>query len=567
MPLDSVPAARALVDTLSTALNVRVIGDSMQAAHLLDFLASRELLLVLDSFEHLLDCTHLLRDVLRSAPRVKILLTSRARLGLPEEWAVEVLGLDVPPELQSTLLQAQEHAAVRLFLNSVQRADPTFALSPESLPHIVYIRRRVAGLPLGIELAAAWARLIPCQQIAEEMEESLDLLQNPDSSTTGRHRSLRATFEYSYRLLSETQQAQFRKLSVFRGGCSAEGANRVAGISPAILICLADRSLLQISPSWRLDMHPTLRDYATEKLAEHPEEEAAVKEHHGRFYPSFLRITEGALRSESPQKAQNEIDGELGNVREAWRWAVAGAEFEELGSSAAALSRFYDLRGLIREAEAVFGEAAQRLLTLVPGTNWVQTIACRLFTEQSRFLLHGGDYARATEVATAAAAQACTAGETLCEVTVRYIKGEALWMKLGHALEALGQHDSAARAYQESVGLRREMSWHNVAMEPLAGLAQVAMAQGRLDQAQEYVEEIWTHIQSGTLNGTVSPFQVYLTCYRLLEAIKDPRARQILERAHRDLQERSARIADVEMQRSFLENVRPHRKIVREYAC
>ena len=142
----------------------------------------------------------------------------------------------------------------------------------------------------------------------------------------------------------------------------------------------------------------------------------------------------------------------------------------------------------------------------------------------------------------------------------------ALWMKLGHALEALGQHDSAARAYQESHDLRREMGWHDVAMEPLAGLAQVAMAQGRLDRAQEYVEVIWTHLQDGTLNGTVSPFQVYLTCYHLFEAIKDPRAHQILEQAHRDLQERAARIADVEMQWSFLENVRPHREIIRELA-
>ena len=368
VPLASVPAARAVVDTLASALNFRVSGDSMQAAHLLDFLASRELLLVLDSFEHLLDCAYLLRDVLRSAPRVKVLLTSRARLGLPEEWAVEVLGLDMPSEPQPTLLQAQEHAAVRLFLNSVQRVDPAFALSPDNLSHIVYICRRVAGLPLGIELAAAWARLIPCHKIAEEMEESLDFLQNPDDSTAGRHRSLRATFEYSYRLLSETQQAEFRKLSVFRGGCSAEGAHRVAGISPAVLICLADRSLLQISPSRRVDMHPTLQEYATEKLAEHPEEEAVVRESHGRFYLSFLRTTENALRGESPQGAQSEIDNELGNVREAWRWAVDGAEFEELGSSAAALSRYYDLRGPIQEAEAVFGEAAQRLLTLAPGT-------------------------------------------------------------------------------------------------------------------------------------------------------------------------------------------------------
>lgn len=766
VPLVNVSAARALVDTLATALSLKVSGDSMEVAHLLEFLSSRELLLVLDGFEHLLDSTDLLRGIVRSAPQVKVLVTSRARLGLPEEWVVEVLGLDMPLEPQPTVPQAEGHAAVQLFLKSVQRVAPGFSLSLDNLSHVLHICRRVAGLPLGIELAAAWARLIPCQQIAEEMAESLDFLQHPDVGTTGRHSSLRATFEYSYRLLSDVQQAQFRKLSVFRGGCSAEGAQRVAGMNPAALMCLADRSLLQISPSRRLDMHPTLRDYAAEKLAEHPEEEATVRDHHGRFYLSFLRDSERALRSESPQGAQDEIDGELGNVRGAWRWAVDGVELEELGSSIAALSRYYDLKGSIHEAEAVFGEAAYRLLTRLPGEDGVRAVACHLLTEQARFLLHGGNYAQAAEVARAAAARACAVEDRICEATSRYVEGEALWrqgnhgaarteleraltlvreeplagaatraarevetwtlgslgaaswihgdheqgrgyleealeiaqaendarerskllanlgvcaveqgnyaeandlllqsllirqsmgdrrgegitlgnlgnvflylgayaqarayyaqalhiqreigarndealslgnlglvhhylgenaaartlcrealqigretgerrtqgalwMKLGHALEGLGQHDSAARAYRESLSLRRNMGWTDVAMEPLAGLAQVAMAQGRSNQAQECAEEIWSHLQTGTLNGTVSPFQVYVTTYSVLREAGDPRAGQILERAHKELQDRATRIADIEMQRSFLQNVQPHREIVREYA-
>jgi tetratricopeptide (TPR) repeat protein len=166
-----------------------------------------------------------------------------------------------------------------------------------------------------------------------------------------------------------------------------------------------------------------------------------------------------------------------------------------------------------------------------------------------------------------------TAARALCREALRIAQqtGErrteaALWMKLGHALEALGQHDSASRAYQESVDLRRTQGWYDVAMEPLAGLAEVAMAQGRLVQAQEYVEEIWSYLQTGTLNGTVSPFQIYLISYLVFQRIKDPRAAHILRRAHSELQDRAARIADVEMQRSFLENVRSHREIIDEYA-
>jgi len=154
----------------------------------------------------------------------------------------------------------------------------------------------------------------------------------------------------------------------------------------------------------------------------------------------------------------------------------------------------------------------------------------------------------------------------------------AMWMKLGHALAGLGQFDGAAKAYQESVALRREKGWSNVTMEPLAGLARVALAQGDLAQAQAHVDEILRHMEGGdpsapdlrpasrhALDGTISPFQVYLTCYRVLEVGQDPRARDVLATAYHLLQERAARITEKEMQRSFLEDVSPHRQIVRAF--
>jgi len=147
-------------------------------------------------------------------------------------------------------------------------------------------------------------------------------------------------------------------------------------------------------------------------------------------------------------------------------------------------------------------------------------------------------------------------------------------MKLGHALTGLGQLDEAAHAYQESVTLRRAMGWHNVAMEPLAALAHVALAQGYYEQAQMHVEEILSHLETATpsagsghgLDGTINPFQVYLTCYRVLKANQDPRAQEILATAYGLLQERAEKITDEGMRRSFLENVAAHREIAGEFS-
>lgn len=140
-----------------------------------------------------------------------------------------------------------------------------------------------------------------------------------------------------------------------------------------------------------------------------------------------------------------------------------------------------------------------------------------------------------------------------------------MWMKLGHAQASLGQFDKAATAYREAIALQRELGRLNQAMEPLAGLAGVALAQGELQQAQAHVEEILSHLEAGgVLDGTIDPFQIHLTCYRVLKANQAPRAGALVTAAYDLLQERAAKITDEALRRSFLENVASHREIVRE---
>jgi len=136
---------------------------------------------------------------------------------------------------------------------------------------------------------------------------------------------------------------------------------------------------------------------------------------------------------------------------------------------------------------------------------------------------------------------------------------------LGHALAGLGQLAEAANAYQDALEIRRTLGQYNLAMESLAGLARVSLAQRELAQAQAQVEQILAHLQTGDLRGTEEPFRVYLTCYRVLCATGDPRAQETLDTAHHLLQEWAARISDAAMSHSFLENVAAHREIVQEF--
>lgn len=768
VPVADVPDPAHLPEALAARLKQPGADRPLDAAQLVGFLRSKELLLILDSFEHLAAGAALILAILRWAPEVRILVTSRTCLGLEGEWALHLGGLEVPPEPVATVADAEGCSAVQLFVQSARRAAPDFALSPTNLPHVVRICRLVAGLPLGIELAAAWVRLFPSRQIADQIQKSPDFLHNPRMESTERHHSLRATFQYSYKLLPRPEQVLFRRLSVFRGGFTPDAASQVVGASPSQLSRLLDRSLLQALPSRRLDLHPVLRDYAAEELASGRHEEWETRARHCRTYLSFVQEREGLLRGEDPKEVLEEIEAELGNLRQAWGWALSQAWIEEIEASIGALSHFYDLAGMYREALELFGSAADRMLVLAPEEAAAWRARGRLLVEQSRFLLQSADYARASKVAESAAGLAHRGQDDLAQATARRIWGEALWrqgdhpaarsqlesalvmartvvdtagtagraarqveidclsslgaacwihgdrdqargflqqalqmatadhnrhdeaklltslgvcaleegryaeardrfrqslsmrralgdrrgesitlgnlgnlllylgayaqarahyeralciqqqtgarndealsvgnmslvyhylgedgtaleysrqalqiaqetgelrtegamwMKLGHALAGLGVLDEAARAYQNSVALRRQMGWTNVATEPLAGLARVALAVGDLAQAEACAREILEHLATGTLDGTIAPLEILLTCYRVLAAADDPRAGQVLDMTHERLQERAARISDREMQRSFLEDVPYHREIVRALAA
>ena len=150
------------------------------------------------------------------------------------------------------------------------------------------------------------------------------------------------------------------------------------------------------------------------------------------------------------------------------------------------------------------------------------------------------------------------------EIGSRRTQGYAL-TSLGHALAGLGQLAEAGEFYQQALTLRHELGQHHLAMEDWAGLARISIAQGNSTQAQAYVEEILSYLQDHTLDGTEEPFQIYLTCYHVLNAHHDPRAQIVLKTAYHLLQEQAAKITSEEMRRSFLENVAAHREIVEEY--
>jgi DNA-binding SARP family transcriptional activator len=370
--LSNVDAARFLAPALVEAL--RVPGSGEPEERLFNYLSEKELLLVLDSFEHLLPSARgvgerergsggidLLAELLQRAPPIKLLITSRERLNLREEWVFDLHGLALPPEDAPGPWEA--YSATQLFVAEARRTRRDFAPSPPEVDAITRVCRMLEGVPLGIELAAAAARAQTCAALAEALAHGLDVLASPLHNVPERHRSLRAAFDHSWSLLSTAEREAVCRLSAFRGAFTGEAAGRVARVSAAQLSALADKSFLRLTDA-RCEMHDILRQYAAEQLP--PAEQQTVNDAHCRYYADFLEDRATALKAGRKQVALQEIGAELGNVRAAWEWAVTHHRRPQLTQMVDGLGFFYTTRGWAREGSEAFRLAIESMAEVTP---------------------------------------------------------------------------------------------------------------------------------------------------------------------------------------------------------
>lgn len=323
-------APNSLVASLAEALHFDIQRPIHPQAQLLNFLRDKDLLLILDNFEHHVGEARQLGDILRLAPGVKVLVTSRVRLNLQEEWLMEMRGLDYPPTTDLSLEAALRYGAVSLFVHLTRRMRAGFTLSEAEQVDVIRICQLVEGVPLGLELAASWLRVLSCAEVAREIEQGLDFLTTSLQNIPERHRSLRAVFNYSWNLLQPDEQALFRQLSVFRGGFNREAAARVVGISLLVLAGLADKSLLWRNAQGRYEIHDLLRHYAEEQLRANAAEYERAHDAHCRYYAELLSQHQAELTGEDVHSALRVLEVERENVRAAWDWAMSRRRVAEI---------------------------------------------------------------------------------------------------------------------------------------------------------------------------------------------------------------------------------------------
>jgi predicted ATPase/DNA-binding SARP family transcriptional activator/DNA-binding CsgD family transcriptional regulator len=374
---------------LATTLGVREQPGRPFLESLLNTLSDKEMLVVLDNCEHLIDATsHLAEALLNSCPSVRVLSTSREPLGMTDELNWLVPSLSAPGVRQSpTMEELEGYESARLFVDRASKRHPGFALTPENTQAVGRVCARLEGIPLAIELAAARVGVLSAEQISERLGHSLTLLTGGYRTAEDRHQTLRAALDWSFDLLSEPEQALFRRLSVFAGGFTLEAAESVVGGGGIeqedvldLLGGLVEKSLVVAEESWergaRYRLLEPIRQYAQEKL-EQGEEEHQTRYRHAEWYLTLAE--EADKESSGPGHARwlHRLETEHDNLRAALDWSLEEGDAELSSRLAGALWLFWFTRGYstegwgwLEKAISLGGSPAARAKALT-GAGWI----------------------------------------------------------------------------------------------------------------------------------------------------------------------------------------------------
>lgn len=330
VPLSAVSDPSLVVPAIAGTLGVREGSGLSLVESLKEHLQDKDLLLLLDNFEQVVSAAPLLSDLLAAAPALKIMVTSRSALRLSTEHVYVVPPLTLPNGKRSPFEAIRDTEAVRLFTERAQAIKPGFSLGVDNALAVAEICYRLDGLPLAIELAAAWVQLLTPQALLKRLDKRFELLKTGARDLPARQQTLRSTIDWSYGLLGDEDKRLFDRLTVFAGGCSLEAAEAVCGEANADslegLASLVEKSLLQGSEKGgepRFMMLESIREYALERLEARGDERAAIRQRHAEFFLKLAKEASRELKGGDQALWLNRLELEHDNLRAALRWTLA----------------------------------------------------------------------------------------------------------------------------------------------------------------------------------------------------------------------------------------------------
>lgn len=497
--LQSIRIRDEIVVAIAKAIDLPLDGAERQSLQqqLLDFLQEKHLLLILDSFEHLLNEAALLTDMLAYAPGLRLLVTSRQRLSLYGEQVYPLLGLTLPCEGANWESEdLASYASTALFLDCARRILPAYTPSLDEAYQIAKLCHLVSGMPLALELAASWIDVLSASRIASEIGKNLDFLTADIRDFPERHRSMRAVFDSTWSQLSAAEQAVLAQLSVFRGGFSARAAKAVTRADFETLTRLVHKSILQYDRQEGLfRIHELLRQYGERRLSKKQSAnnegplECVTRHRYSSYYCTALAEWEKGLKSKRQREVLAEIGNEWDNVRAAWEGAVLNHDTDLLGQANEALALYIACHGLHKLGKELFSAAAQhlrkRLDSTTPHKSSDLLVYARLLIWHAYFCNYHGDRRQRERLAD----ESLTILEEMQAQNIdTRLERAKVWQLISTNYRNAWRHEEALQAAKNSLALSRAVDDDWSVAGALEALGRSACYLRNYEQASEWLE-------------------------------------------------------------------------------
>jgi len=541
IPLNPIHSPAFISLAIGNAIGLSFGGSHDPLDQLIAHLRSKKILLVLDDFDRLITGADQVARLIGETENIRVLVTSRTILDLQDERIYEVQGLEVPEDNDSRSLL--DFSSVQLFLENATRLRREFELINQDSGIIARICRLLEGVPLAIELASGWIRVLTPGEILDEILNGIDVLKTSERGRAERHQSMRATFDRSWRMLEDREQRVLSGLSVFKGGFSRDAAVSVADTSVDVLKSLVNTSLVQIDIFGRYRIHELLRQYAEEKLIEDVERQSTTKRAHARYYGVILKKLNALLRSKQMATALEAIEQEWSNIDSGFMWSIQHDDIEEITVYIQPLSDYLQSKSRFLDGEYLLSEALRLLMERFSAQKYKSDLSIKLLIARlkARLALQKGRLGKYTDSESIIKEslpvfEAIDQDEdmyfcisilaNIANKQGRYHDALDLWKSILNRAESgdstrkakimssmasvygwLGEQNQARVYFKRACSILRNQDKPIPLAQSLNGLGDLALRQGRYKEAREYYERVLTIVRElgheGLLHVTI----------------------------------------------------------------
>jgi predicted ATPase/DNA-binding SARP family transcriptional activator len=485
VPLAALSSPDQLVSAIVERPGFRAAPNPDPKQQLLNYVRKKQLLLVLDNVEHLLDGVDLIGEILAAAPGLKVLAISRERMNVTGEVVYALGGMAVPPATSGANPLA--YGAVQLLMQRARLVRADLHPGDYDLEAIARICQLVEGMPLAIVLAASWLEVLSFREIADEIGHNLDFLEGQLRDLPARQRSVRATFEYSWRRLSPAEQRTFARVSVLHGGFTRQAAQAIAGAQIGELLTLANKSLLSVGERQRYQVHELLRQFSYEQLQQLSEADE-YQNRHLVYYLNLAETAAEAMRGPEQYEWLNRLEDEHNNLRAALRWATSAGQAAAAERLCAALWWLWDNHGHYREgrrwAEMALATGEGGAPTVTPAASlppYGHHARARTLLGAGILAWLQGDHTVAHEQLSESLTLAAAGGDAWCQAYAL--------CRLGRLRTRSDDLQGARDLAEKSLAIFAELGDDWGMSRPLRDLGIIELCQGQLEAGRAHLED------------------------------------------------------------------------------